>query len=189
MVEKTMEQFGRIDVLINNAGKNFYYDPLKITSAQWNECLQNDLTSVWNCCRFTLPHMLDRNYGNIINIASVHAEKIIKGYFPYAVVKHAVLGLTKTLAIEYADRNIRVNAIAPGFITTPSSEAFLNQFLDPEAARQCEINALPGKKLGKPEDVAQTALFLASDEAPFINAECIVADGGRSVVYNDLAAT
>ena len=129
--------------------------------------------------------MLSRGSGAIVNIASTHSFSIIPGCFPYPVAKHGLLGLTRALGIDYAARGIRVNAIAPGYIETQIAIDYWNTFPDPAAERQRTYDFHPPKRIGKPEEVAMTALFLASDEASFINAACIVIDGGRSVLYHD----
>lgn len=131
-----------------------------------------------------LPHMLEKSKGDIVNIASVHSFKIIPHCFPYPVAKHAVVGMTRALAIEYADRNIRVNAIAPGYIGTEIVEKIFAEASDPQALRR-ETNELhPVKRIGKPEEIAWAAVFLASDEARFMTAECLVIDGGRSTLFH-----
>jgi NAD(P)-dependent dehydrogenase (short-subunit alcohol dehydrogenase family) len=135
--------------------------------------------------RAALPSMLAQGAGNVVNIASVHGHKIIPGCFPYPVAKHALIGLTRSLGIEYAARGIRVNSISPGLIMTESAEAWLASCPDPEAERKRQENLLPVRRIGEPEEVAYTALFLASDEARFINATDIVIDGGRSQIYHD----
>ena len=147
--------------------------------------MELDLDAAWTCSRAVLPAMLDQGAGAIVNIASCHSFKIIPHCFPYPVAKHALLGLTRALAIEYAARGIRVNAIAPGYIDTPIAEAYWATFPDPAAERSRAENIHPPKRIGRPEEVAHTALFLASDESPFINAETIVIDGGRSALYHD----
>ena len=144
-----------------------------------------DLEAAWTCARAILPGMLGRGAGSIVNIASAHSFQIIPHCFPYPVAKHALVGLTRALAIEYAARGVRVNAIAPGYIDTPIAEAYWATFADPAAERARAENIHPPKRIGRPEEVAHTALFLASDEAPFINAETIVIDGGRSALYHD----
>lgn len=184
-VQAMADAAGPADILINNAGINVFRDPLATTEAEWRHCLSVDLDGVWNCCRAVLPAMLAAGRGAVVNIASVHSFKIIPGCFPYPVAKHAVVGLTRALGIEYAARGIRVNAIAPGFIDTPIAEEFFATFDDPAAERRRAEAIHPPRRLGRPEEVAMTALFLASDEAPFINAETIVIDGGRSVLYHD----
>ena len=185
MVARTLAQFGRIDVLINNAGVNVFADPLSLTSEEWRRCFAVDLDGAWNAARAVLPAMLAQGAGSIVNIASVHGHKIIPGCFPYPVAKHALIGLTRSLGIEYAARGIRVNSISPGLIMTESAEAWLASCPDPQAERARQESLLPNRRIGDPEEVAYTALFLASDEARFINATDILIDGGRSQVYHD----
>jgi NAD(P)-dependent dehydrogenase (short-subunit alcohol dehydrogenase family) len=185
MVAGTVTAFGAPDILVNNAGINVFRDPLSTTDAEWQRCLSVDLDGAWICSRAVLPAMLEVGKGAIVNIASCHSFKIIPGCFPYPVAKHALVGLTRALAIEYAARGIRVNAIAPGYIETPIAINYWNTFPDPEAEKRRAYELHPPKRVGRPEEVAWTAVFLASDEAPFINAETIVIDGGRSVLYHD----
>lgn len=184
MVASGIGHFGRLDVLVNNAGVDVFTDPLQMTSEQWRRCFAIDLDGAWNGCRAALPHMLAQGAGSIVNIASVHGHRIIPGCFPYPVAKHALIGLTRSLGIEYAARGIRVNSISPGLIMTEKVEAWLASCPDPEAERQRQIDILPCKRIGDPDEVAYTALFLASDEARFINASDILIDGGRSQLYH-----
>ena len=179
------DAFGPIDVLVNNAGINVFCDPLTMTDDDWRRCFAVDLDGVWNGCRAVLPGMVERGRGSIVNIASTHAFKIIPGCFPYPVAKHGVMGLTRALGIEYAARQVRVNAIAPGYIETQLTHDWWNAQPDAEAARRATLALQPMKRIGQPEEVAMTAVFLASDEAPFINASCITVDGGRSALYHD----
>ncbi|GLQ56754.1 SDR family oxidoreductase [Devosia nitrariae] len=176
---------GRIDVLVNNAGINVFHDPLETSDAEWARCLSVDLEGVWRMCRATLPAMREQKQGSIVNIASSHAFTIIPGTFPYPVAKHGLLGLTRSLGIEYAADNVRVNAISPGYIETQLALDYWDGFPDPAAERQRTYDLHPPKRIGRPEEVAMTAVFLASDEAPFINAANIVIDGGRSVLYHE----
>ncbi|CAE6897079.1 Dihydroanticapsin 7-dehydrogenase [Paraburkholderia nemoris] len=184
-VSEGEQVFGAVDVLVNNAGINVFCDPLTMTDDDWRRCFAVDLDGVWNGCRAVLPGMVERGAGSIVNIASTHAFKIIPGCFPYPVAKHGVIGLTRALGIEYAPRNVRVNAIAPGYIETQLTHDWWNEQADPAAAKQATLALQPMKRIGRPEEVAMTAVFLASDEAPFINATCITVDGGRSAVYHD----
>jgi len=177
--------FGAPHVLVNNAGINIFRDPLKMSDDDWRRCMAVDLEGAWNCSRAILPGMVEACRGSIINIASTHAFTIIPGCFPYPVAKHALVGLTRALAIEYAERGVRVNAIAPGYVETPIAVAHWNTFPDPEAERKRAHALHPPRRIGRPEEVGWTAVFLASDEAPFINAATIVIDGGRSVLYHD----
>ncbi|MFM0735684.1 SDR family oxidoreductase [Paraburkholderia xenovorans] len=184
-VSEAESAFGAVNVLVNNAGINVFCDPLTMTDDDWRRCFAVDLDGVWNGCRAVLPGMVERGAGSIVNIASTHSFKIIPGCFPYPVAKHGVIGLTRALGIEYAPRNVRVNAIAPGYIETQLTQDWWNEQADPAAARQATLALQPMKRIGRPEEVAMTAVFLASDEAPFINASCITVDGGRSALYHD----
>jgi NAD(P)-dependent dehydrogenase (short-subunit alcohol dehydrogenase family) len=185
MAAAVEKNFGTPHILVNNAGVNVFRDPLQTTDDEWRRCMAVDLDGVWICCKAVLPSMLAVGRGAIVNIASTHSFKIIPGCFPYPVAKHALLGLTRALAIEYAARGIRVNSIAPGYIETPIAISYWNTFPDPEAEKRRAYELHPPKRVGRPEEVAWTAVFLASDEAPFINAETIVIDGGRSTLYHD----
>lgn len=184
-VDEAQRAFGPVDVLVNNAGINVFADPLTMTDDDWRRCFAVDLDGVWNGCRAVLPGMVERRAGSIINIASTHAFQIIPGCFPYPVAKHGVIGLTRALGIEYAPKNVRVNAIAPGYIETQLTHDWWNAQPDPQAARKATLELPPMKRIGRPEEVAMTAVFLASDEAPFINASCITIDGGRTALHHE----
>lgn len=185
LAARTIERFGKVDILINNAGMNVFDDPLALSEEDWKRCFAVDLEGAWNGARAVLPSMLAQGAGSIVNIASVHGHKIIPGCFPYPVAKHALIGMTRALGLEYAARGIRVNSISPGLIVTDMIERHFAACPDPEAERARQAALLPCKRLGKPEEVAATALFLASDEAPFINASDILIDGGRSQLYHE----
>lgn len=185
MAGLAIERHGRIDVLINCAGVNVFRDPLQMTEEDWRRCFAIDLDGAWYGCKAVLPQMIGQGGGSIVNIASTHSSHIIPGCFPYPVAKHGLLGLTRALGIEYAPKGIRVNAIAPGYIETQLNIDYWNGFADPPAERQRALDLHPPRRIGQPMEVAMTAVFLASDEAPFINASCITIDGGRSVIYHD----
>jgi NAD(P)-dependent dehydrogenase (short-subunit alcohol dehydrogenase family) len=184
-VATTLQRFKRIDILVNNAGVNIFSAPLELPDADWDRCLDIDLKSSWRVAKAVLPQMLAQGCGNIVNIASVHGHRITPGCFPYPVAKHGLIGLTRALAIEYAARGIRVNSISPGFILTPQTEDWLAAQPDPALERRRQESLLPCKRLGTAEEVAFTALFLASDEARFINAADILIDGGRTQLYHE----
>ena len=173
---------GRIDVLVNNAGADVFSEPLSLTDDDWERCLSLNLKGAWHLCRAVLPAMLAQGAGSIVNIASVHGHKIIPGAFPYPVAKHALIGMTRSLGIEDAARGVRVNSISPGLILVPRIEDWFER--EP-GARERQTELLPPRRIGRPEEVAYTALFLASDEARFINATDILIDGGRTQVYHD----
>lgn len=181
---QTTDSFGAVDILINNAGANVFHKPMEMPDAEWDRCMRLDLDAAWWCARAVLPGMLEQARGSIVNIASTHSFKIIPSTFPYPVAKHALIGLTRSLGIEYAANGIRVNAIAPGYIETQIALDYWATFDDPQAERQRACDLHPPGRIGQPEEVAMTAVFLASDEAPFINAETIMIDGGRSALYH-----
>jgi len=183
--QAALAAFGRIDVLVNNAGINVFHEPLETTEAEWKRCFAVDLEGVWHMCKAVLPAMLAQGGGSIVNIASSHSTTIIPDTFPYPVAKHGLLGLTRALGIQYAARGVRVNAVSPGYIETDLARDYWNTFPDPMAEKQKVYDLHPPRRIGRPEEVAMTALFLASDEAPFINATSIAIDGGRSVLYHD----
>lgn len=182
LIEATLTRHGRIDVLVNNAGADVFSDPLALDDAQWQRCFALNLEGAWQLCKAVLPGMVVQQAGAIVNIASVHGHKIIRGAFPYPVAKHALIGMTRSLGVEYAAHGIRVNSISPGLILVPRIEAWFER--EP-GARERQTALLPPRRIGSPEEVAYTALFLASDEARFINATDITIDGGRSQVYHD----
>lgn len=185
VVTTALERFGHIDVLVNNAGANVFYRPHDMPRSEWARCMALDLEACWAMIEAVLPTMRRQRCGSIINIASSHGFKIIPHTFPYPVAKHGLIGLTRAIGVEYAAEGIRVNAIAPGYIDTEIAQIYWNDFEDPVAERLKVEKLHPPKRIGRPEEVAMTAVFLASDEAPFINAETIMIDGGRSVLFHD----
>jgi len=184
-VAATARRFGRVDILINNAGENVFAEPLQLKDSDWDRCFEINLKAAWTLARSVLPSMQAQEYGSIVNIASVHGHKIIPGCFPYPVAKHGLIGLTRALAIEYARHGIRVNSISPGMILTPSVEAWLASKPDPQAECRRQKELIPCKRFGTPREIAYTALFLASDEARFINGADILVDGGRTQLYHE----
>ena len=182
VIADVIARHGRLDALVNNAGADVFSEPLALDDADWERCLSLNLKGAWNVIRAALPTMLAQGAGAIVNIASVHGHKIIPGAFPYPVAKHGLIGLTRALGIEYAARGVRVNSISPGLILVPRIEAWFER--EP-GAREKQTALLPPQRIGTPEEVAYTALFLASDEARFINATDILIDGGRSQLYHE----
>lgn len=185
MVEQTVSDFGVPDILINNAGISIFSDPLNCTDERWAKCFSVDLDGVWYCCRAVLPHMIELGHGSIVNLASVHASQIIPNCFPYPVAKHGVLGLTRALAVDFGAKNIRVNAISPGYIATQNVLDYWKSFPDPEAEKQRALSLHPGKRIGEPDEVAWATVFVASDEARFMTGANLVIDGGRSIMFHE----
>ncbi|SDA57072.1 SDR family oxidoreductase [Sinorhizobium sp. NFACC03] len=177
-------EIGQPNALVNNAGVNVFFEPLKLSDADWQRCFDINLKGAWNCSKAVLPGMIAAGGGVILNIASTHAFTIIPHTFPYPVAKHALLGMTKALGLEYARQGVRVNALAPGYVRTQKAEEYWNSFPDPAAAEAETMKLHPGGRIATPEEIAKAALFMISDECPFMNATCLTVDGGVSVLHH-----
>jgi NAD(P)-dependent dehydrogenase (short-subunit alcohol dehydrogenase family) len=179
------ERFGRLDILVSNAGRPWQSTSLTATEEDWNECLNLNLKSSWLCAR--AAHPLMTSGGSIVTIASTQGYRSNHRSFPYSAAKGGLLALTRNLAVEYAPDQIRVNAIIPGQIESVRTEGYFNSFTDPAEARRRVLSTFPLGRLGKPEDIAKAALFLASDDAEWITGIWLVADGGRDAALVDLS--
>ncbi|CAI2936472.1 SDR family oxidoreductase [Aminobacter niigataensis] len=175
---------GPVNALINNAGINVFNTPLETTDEEWQRCFDVNLKGAWNCCKAALPGMIAAGGGAILNIASTHAFTIIPHTFPYPLAKHALLGLTKSLALEYAAAGVRVNALAPGYVETQKNVDYWNSFPDPAKAKAETLALHPGKRIASTTEIAKAAVFMISDECPFMNAASLVIDGGLSVLQH-----
>jgi len=172
MIEEVKEAFGTIDILVNNAGITRDGLILRMNEKQWDSVLAVNLKGTFNCTRHVSPIMLRQKRGSIINIASVVGQMGNSGQANYAASKAGMIGFTKTIARELAGKKIRSNAIAPGYIQTEMTENL------PEAAQKELKKIIPMKQLGTPEDIAQTVLFLASDNSKYITGQVIAINGG-----------
>jgi len=185
MVSKTLEKFGLPDILINNAGINVFGEPLNMPDSEWKRAFSVDLDGVWFGCKAVLPHMLKKKKGTIVNVASVHGIQIIPNCFPYPVAKHGVIGLTKALAVDYASKGIKINSISPGYIETPIIDRFFNTKPDPVAARKEAENHQPIKRMGTTDEIANTIMFMSSDECNYMIGANIVVDGGITLKMHE----
>ena len=183
-VERAATEIGPVNALINNAGVNVFHEPLETSDAEWQRCFDINLKGAWNCSKAVLPCMIGQGGGVILNIASTHAFTIIPHTFPYPVAKHALLGMTKSLGIEYAPKGVRVNALAPGYVLTQKATEYWNSFPDPAAAEAATMKLHPGGRIATADEIALAALFMISDECPFMNATCLTIDGGLSVLHH-----
>ncbi|QND28243.1 SDR family oxidoreductase [Sinorhizobium meliloti] len=175
---------GPINALVNNAGVNVFSEPLEMSNADWQRCFDINLRGAWNCCKAVLPSLIEQGGGAILNIASTHAFTIIPHTFPYPVAKHALIGMTKALGIEYASKGVRVNALAPGYVLTQKAYDYWNSFPDPAAAEAATLKLHPAGRIATAEEIARAAVFMISDECPFMNATCLTVDGGLSVLHH-----
>ena len=185
MVDDTLNLFGSPDILVNNAGINVFNEPLNMSDEDWRKCFSVDLDGAWFGCKYVLPHMLEKKSGSIINLASVHAFQIIPNCFPYPVAKHGLLGMTRALAVDYASKGIKINAISPGYIYTQINKDIFESKSDPVAAKKEAEMHHPINRLGEVEEVANAALFIASDECNFMIGANIVIDGGITLRIHD----
>ncbi len=175
MVKKILDKFGKIDILINNAGITRDNLLLRMREEEWDKVININLKGVFNCTKVVLRSMMKQRKGKIVNIASIVGIIGNAGQSNYAASKGGVISLTKTWAKEFASRNINVNAIAPGFIRTKMTDKLSEQIKE-------KINQqIPLKRFGEVEDVANLCAFLSSDEANYITGEVIKLDGGMAI--------
>ncbi|MDM5299803.1 glucose 1-dehydrogenase [Bacillus pumilus] len=179
-VQAVLNRFGSIDVLINNAGIEIVAPIHKMTLEEWNKILQVNLTGVFLMSKHTLPHMLERQSGSIINTASVGGLVGWPDIPAYNATKGGVIQLTKSMAIDYAADQIRVNCIAPGIIDTPLNEkSFIDHHSESlEVVKKEKAKVNPILRLGQPEEIAGVMLFLASDLSSYMTGSVVTADGG-----------
>jgi len=173
---------GRIDVLHNNVGMAMMGGPLELAEEDWQRAIDINLGSIYRTAKATLPHMLQQGSGVIINISSLASIRWAGyPYFAYYAAKAAVNQATVALALQYARQGIRANAILPGLIDTPLIYREISgQYESVEAMRAARNNAVPTGRMGSAWDIAHAAVFLASDQAAFINGVCLPVDGGQS---------
>jgi NAD(P)-dependent dehydrogenase (short-subunit alcohol dehydrogenase family) len=182
MVEKCLEEYGRIDILHNNVGIVVVGGPVEVSEETWDRVMSVNLKSMFLTCKYVLPHMERQGVGAIINISSIAAIRYTGvPYITYNTTKAAILGFTQSIALQYAEKNIRANAILPGLMNTPFIVEPLKGVYgagDVEKMIEVRNQQCPTKKMGEAWDVAHAALFLASDESKYITGAQIVVDGG-----------
>ncbi|GGF99090.1 SDR family NAD(P)-dependent oxidoreductase [Paenibacillus abyssi] len=179
MAAEALRHYGQIDVLFNNAGVSGVGALHEIEPDVWDKVMDINIKGVFLASKYIVPHMMERKSGSIINMSSCVAEMGLARRVSYAATKGAVLAMTKSMQVDYAGYGIRVNALLPGTILTPFVEQYLkNSYDDPEAAIAAIKTRQLSGELGTPEDVAQAALFLASDESKFMMGSPLYIDGG-----------
>lgn len=176
LIEATVETFGRLDYACNNAA--IEGEPAKITECPeeaWDQVIDINLKGIWLSMKYEIPEMLKANGGAIVNISSVNGFRGAARFAPYAASKHGVIGLTKSVAKEFALQNIRVNCVCPGSIYTPMIERVDG---GPPAPDSWRINMTPMRRIGQPEEIANAVLWLCSDAASYVTGHSMVVDGG-----------
>jgi 3-oxoacyl-[acyl-carrier protein] reductase len=167
-----ISEFGKVDILVNNAGITRDNLLMRISEADWDEVINVNLKGAYNCCKAVVRPMMKQRYGRIINITSVVGLSGNAGQANYASSKAGMIGLTKSLARELGSRNITVNAVAPGYITTALTDVLSEEY------KKSAIEQTPLGRLGVPEDIAKAVAFLVSDDAAFITGQVLSVDGG-----------
>jgi len=175
-VDEIMEKYGRIDILINNAGIIRDRSFVKMGNDEWDAVVNVNLNGLFYTCKAVVPHMREAGYGRIISASSVNAYQGAFGQTNYSATKAAIVGFTKSLCKEVGKYGITVNAVAPGFIKTEMTDSM------PEEVIKAGIQQIPVRRIGTPEDMGNCYLFLASKEAGFVSGTCLHANGGALAV-------
>jgi 2-keto-3-deoxy-L-fuconate dehydrogenase len=175
------EKFGAPHVLCNIAGVVETGTLLQASESSWNVSMDVNVRGMWNLCREVLPLMVDQKRGSIINMASVAGPFAVKERGVYSVSKSAVIGLTKSLAMDHIGQGVRSNAICPGTVETPSWHDRVNQSPNPEQALKDFIARQPMGRVGTPEEIAALAAYLASDESAYMTGQALYIDGGMTM--------
>ncbi|ELY42740.1 SDR family NAD(P)-dependent oxidoreductase [Natronorubrum tibetense] len=180
VVDAVAEEYG-IDVMVNNAGTGHPGGSLEdVDDSVRDFVIDVNIKGVWNGCAAALPHMKEQGHGSIVNVGSLASILGLPKQAAYSTTKAAVLNMTRTIAAEAGPYGVRANAVCPGFTETQMLDQYVATQDDPEAARQAMAEDYPLKRLGKPEEIADSILFLASDEASFVSGHGLVVDGGFS---------
>jgi NAD(P)-dependent dehydrogenase (short-subunit alcohol dehydrogenase family) len=182
VLEKTVNAFGQVNVLVNNAGILHVGSAEQISEQQWDETFNINVRGLWLLSRAVLPRMRQAGGGSIINVASVLGINGARNRAAYSASKGAVVLLTKCMAIDHGQENIRVNAICPAFVETELTAAYLQQVPDPDAVRRQRIAVHPIGRLGQPHDLAGLTVYLASDESSWVTGAAFPVDGGYLAV-------
>lgn len=184
LVQKTIEKFGKLDVLVSSAGVNVFEGADQCSEERWQYNLDLNLASHWRLSQLCHPYLAKNKDAAILLMTSNHAYSSIPGCFPYNVTKTAITGLVRALTIEWGP-NVRIVGIAPGFIDTAGNDTWFNSFPDPAVERQRTCDLHPVKRIGTVEEVGALCVYLASPIAGFISGTTILMDGGRSALLQD----
>ena len=175
MVDQAVDRFGRVDVLVNAAGVLILTPPLaEVDERHWDLIMATNLKGLFLCCKAAIPAMLTNGGGSIVNIASMAGVQAYGQSLPYAVSKAGIIHLTTVAASQYTSQGIRINCIAPGFVDTPQARGSTQSTEAIESAAQHH----PMGRIGRPEEIANTILFLASDESSYMSGSTVIVDGG-----------
>lgn len=180
MAEQASERFGKIDILVNNAGAAGAVPVVELTEDNWDRIVDTNLKGVYLCCKYIIPKMIESGGGVIVNMASVLGFIGRARASAYNAAKGGVVTLTKNMALDYVADNIRINAVCPGFVDTDLVRRYVRASENPAKTYEELVQLHPMGRLAKPEEIAYSVLFLASDESSFITGSCLIVDGGYS---------
>lgn len=178
LVATCERRFGPPSVLVNNAGINANFDAARMTSEEWDRFFDVDLKASWLTAKHCVPHMRRRGGGSIVNVSSLHGFATLEGFFPYAAAKSGLLGLTRSLALDYGPDGIRVNVVAPGFTRTRLVRESIERADDPEANERAMVAGVALGRIAEPIEVAHAVRFFASDESSYVTGASLLVDGG-----------
>ena len=178
LVDGTVARHGRIDILFNNAGYGITGNVVETSEEDWNALMAVNINGVFFGCKYAIPHMIRQGGGAIVNTASTTSRVGIKDRAAYVTSKGAVAAMTRAMALDHVEHNIRVNCVAPGTIESPYFAKIFAESADPKALRGALEARQPMMRLGQPEEIAKAVLFLASDDASFCTGTTLFADGG-----------
>jgi NAD(P)-dependent dehydrogenase (short-subunit alcohol dehydrogenase family) len=171
-------ELGDVTVLVNNAGVNANFDMTTMTTDEWDRFMAVDLRAAWLTAKHVVPGMKAAGGGAIVNVSSMHGFVTLKGFFPYAAAKAGLLGLTRSMALDYGEYDIRVNAVCPGFIRTRLVQDSIDLNPDPAAAEAAMVRGVALQRMASPAEVAAAIAFFASDDASYITGASLMVDGG-----------
>lgn len=179
MIDWIVGTYGRLDAAHNNAGIQTPQRPMaEITDEEFDRTVAVDLKGVWNCMRYEIQQMLKQGGGAIVNTSSQGGITAFPGQAAYISCKHGIIGMTRTAAMDYAAKSIRINAVCPGAILTPMAEELIRR--NPELEKEL-VRDIPAGRLGKPEEIADAVLWLCSPQASFVHGHALLVDGGFTI--------
>ncbi|MFS0894826.1 SDR family NAD(P)-dependent oxidoreductase [Microbacterium sp. 179-I 3D3 NHS] len=172
------QRFGDVDILVNNAGVNAIFDAATMTIAQWDEFFAVDLRSAWLTVKHLIDGMKERRRGSIINVSSLHGFATTPNFFPYAAAKSGLVGLTRSMALDFGEWDIRVNCVAPGFVRTRLVQESIDRFDDRAAAEQAMVRGVALGRIAEPSEIAEVIHFFASPASSYVTGASLLVDGG-----------
>ena len=177
-IKATVDRFGGVDVLVNNAGIQTFGDPVTTTEEVWDKTMNVNLKGHWLMSKYAIPEMLKRGKGSIVNVSSVQGLASQKNVVAYSTSKHAMIGLTRSMAVDMASRNVRVNCVCPGTVNTPMIQSIIELDSDPDKLKKVLDKMHPLGRIAQPSEIGEVIAFLASERASFMTGSIVVVDGG-----------